>query len=123
MQAVVAELFVSKLGRVFDARLRRVVFCKKFQDAGQRDFRGDFAGFDGFIGAMKVAGGQLKLRVSPETAVTATVGIGPRSEGGYGIDVAALRARYPEVAWSSFAEWAGELHLPAPTTPEPKASR
>lgn len=24
---------------------------------------------------------------------------------GYGIDVAALRARYPEVAWRSFADW------------------
>jgi uncharacterized protein YbjT (DUF2867 family) len=26
---------------------------------------------------------------------------------GYGIDVAAVRARYPEVAWRSFADWAG----------------
>ena len=40
-----------------------------------------------FIGAMKVAGGQLKLRVPADVAVTATVGIGPRSEGGFGIDV------------------------------------
>ena len=38
-----------------------------------------------FIGALKVAGGQLKLRVPAETTVTATVGIGPRSEGGFGI--------------------------------------
>lgn len=38
-----------------------------------------------FIGALKVAGMQLKLRVPAETNVTATVGIGPRSEGGYGI--------------------------------------
>jgi uncharacterized protein YbjT (DUF2867 family) len=30
---------------------------------------------------------------------------------GYGIDVSALRARYPEVAWSRFADWAGELAL------------
>ena len=41
-----------------------------------------------FIGALKVAAGPLKLRVAPEVAVTATVGIGPRSEGGYGIEVA-----------------------------------
>lgn len=27
---------------------------------------------------------------------------------GYGIDVTALRARYPEVAWRSFADWATE---------------
>ena len=40
-----------------------------------------------FIGAMKVAAGALKLRVPPEVAVTATVGIGPRSEGGFGLDV------------------------------------
>ena len=38
-----------------------------------------------FIGALKVAGQQLKLKVPAETAVTATVGIGPRSEGGFGI--------------------------------------
>jgi uncharacterized protein YbjT (DUF2867 family) len=30
------------------------------------------------------------------------------AETGYGIDVAALRARFPEVAWSSFADWARE---------------
>jgi lipoyl-dependent peroxiredoxin len=40
-----------------------------------------------FIGAMKVAAGPLKLRVPPEVAVTATVGIGPRSEEGFGLDV------------------------------------
>jgi Ohr subfamily peroxiredoxin len=38
-----------------------------------------------FIGALKVAGQQLKLKVPAETKVTATVGIGPRSEGGFGI--------------------------------------
>ena len=47
-----------------------------------------------FIGAMKVAAGGLKLRVPPEAAVTATVGIGPRSEGGYGLDVE-LRVQLP----------------------------
>ena len=47
-----------------------------------------------FIGAMKVAAGGLKLRVPPDVAVTATVGIGPRSEGGYGLEVA-LRAELP----------------------------
>ena len=38
-----------------------------------------------FIGALKVAGMQLKTRVPDDTTVTATVGIGPRSEGGFGI--------------------------------------
>ena len=38
-----------------------------------------------FLGAMKAVAGSLKLRVPAETTVTATVGIGPRSEGGFGI--------------------------------------
>ena len=38
-----------------------------------------------FIGAMKVAGQQLKVKVPADASVTATVGIGPRSEGGFGI--------------------------------------
>lgn len=38
-----------------------------------------------FLGALKVAGQQLKLKIPAETTVTATVGIGPRSEGGFGI--------------------------------------
>lgn len=28
---------------------------------------------------------------------------------GYAIDTTALRARYPEVAWTSFADWAGDI--------------
>ena len=47
-----------------------------------------------FIGAMKAAAGSLKLRVPAETTVTATVGIGPRSEGGFGLDVE-LRVQLP----------------------------
>ncbi len=43
-----------------------------------------------FIGALKVAGQQLKLKVPAETNVTATVGIGPRSEGGFGITASLL---------------------------------
>jgi uncharacterized protein YbjT (DUF2867 family) len=31
------------------------------------------------------------------------------AEVGYDIDIAALRARYPEVAWTSFAEWAASI--------------
>lgn len=49
-----------------------------------------------FIGALKVAGQQLKLRVPVDTKVTATVGIGPRSEGGFGI-TADLRVELPGV--------------------------
>ena len=49
-----------------------------------------------FIGALKVAGGQLKIRVPAETSVTATVGIGPRAAGGFGI-TAALEVSLPGV--------------------------
>ena len=38
-----------------------------------------------FIGALKVAGQQLKLNVPAETVIKATVSIGPRAEGGFGI--------------------------------------
>jgi uncharacterized protein YbjT (DUF2867 family) len=36
---------------------------------------------------------------------------------GYGIDVAALQARYPEVAWTSFATWAAEVTWHADSGP------
>lgn len=38
-----------------------------------------------FIGAMNVAAQQLNLKVPSDASVTATVGIGPRTEGGFGI--------------------------------------
>jgi Ohr subfamily peroxiredoxin len=38
-----------------------------------------------FLGAMKFVAPELSLKVPNETTVTATVGIGPRSEGGFGI--------------------------------------
>ena len=38
-----------------------------------------------FIGALKVAGQQLKMKIPDDVTVTAKVGIGPRSAGGFGI--------------------------------------
>lgn len=38
-----------------------------------------------FIGALKVAGQQLKMKVPDDAAVSAIVGIGPRAAGGFGI--------------------------------------
>lgn len=38
-----------------------------------------------FLGAMKAVAPSLKLKVPGDTSVTAKVGIGPRSEGGFGI--------------------------------------
>jgi len=40
-----------------------------------------------FIGAMKFVASQKKQSVPADTSVTATVGIGPRSEGGFGLAV------------------------------------
>jgi Ohr subfamily peroxiredoxin len=37
-----------------------------------------------FLGAIKAVAGKEKVRVPPEATVTAKVGIGPRSEGGFG---------------------------------------
>ena len=38
-----------------------------------------------FLGAMRVAAGVTKIKVPDGSTVTATIGIGPRSEGGFGI--------------------------------------
>ncbi len=40
-----------------------------------------------FLGALKVAGQQAKAKIPADASITATVGIGPRSEGGFGITV------------------------------------
>ena len=40
-----------------------------------------------FLGALKAVSGAVKVPVPPTTTVTATVGFGPRSEGGYGVTV------------------------------------
>lgn len=49
-----------------------------------------------FIGALRVAGQQLKTKIPDDVAVTATVGIGPRAEGGFGI-TADLRVNLPGI--------------------------
>lgn len=38
-----------------------------------------------FLGALKVAGQQAKVKIPTDAEVTATIGIGPRAEGGFGI--------------------------------------
>ena len=40
-----------------------------------------------FIGAMKFVASQGGPKVPADAAVTSTVGIGPRSEGGFGLDI------------------------------------
>ena len=41
-----------------------------------------------FLGAMKFVASQGGPKVPADAAVTSTVGIGPRSEGGFGLDIA-----------------------------------
>ncbi len=41
-----------------------------------------------FLGALRVAASQLKSKVPEGSTVSATIGIGPRSEGGFGITAA-----------------------------------
>lgn len=38
-----------------------------------------------FLSALKVAGQQAKVKIPADASITASVGIGPRSEGGFGI--------------------------------------
>jgi osmotically inducible protein OsmC len=47
-----------------------------------------------FLGALRFVAGQEKVTIPPEATVTAEVGIGPRSDGGFGI-TAALTVKVP----------------------------
>ncbi|WP_126977717.1 organic hydroperoxide resistance protein [Frigidibacter oleivorans] len=38
-----------------------------------------------FLGALKAVAGQQKLKIPADASITASVGIGPRAEGGFGI--------------------------------------
>lgn len=49
-----------------------------------------------FLGALRVASSQTKIKVPEGSTVTATIGIGPRSEGGFGI-TAALDVYFPQL--------------------------
>jgi osmotically inducible protein OsmC len=49
-----------------------------------------------FLGALKAVAGKEKAAIPADSTVTATVGIGPRSEGGFGLEVA-LRVALPGI--------------------------
>ena len=61
-----------------------------------------------YLGAMRVAAQQLKTKVPDGSTVTADIGIGPRSEGGFGI-TAALDVYLPGMEEA-------EAHKPTETT-------
>ncbi|WP_321343164.1 organic hydroperoxide resistance protein [Breoghania sp.] len=66
-----------------------------------------------FLGALKLVAGQAKVKLPPETAITATVGIGPRSEGGFGLEVA-LSASAPGVEKAALEGLVAKAHEVCP---------
>lgn len=74
-----------------------------------------------FLGAMRVAAGQLKTKVPEGSTVTATIGIGPRSEGGFGI-TAALDAYLPGLSAEEAQKLLDTTHTICPYSNAIKAS-
>ncbi|HVM84255.1 MAG TPA: organic hydroperoxide resistance protein [Candidatus Binatia bacterium] len=66
-----------------------------------------------FIGAMKFVASQSKQTVPANTSVTATVGIGPRSEGGFGLTVA-LAVSLPGMAKDVAQKLVNDAHQVCP---------
>lgn len=66
-----------------------------------------------FLGALKVVGGQEKVRIPADATVTATVGIGPRSEGGFGI-TAALKISLPGIERAQAEDLVAKAHQICP---------
>jgi osmotically inducible protein OsmC len=66
-----------------------------------------------FLGAMKFVASQGGPKVPADTTVTATVGIGPRSEGGFGIEVA-LEIALPGVEHSAAVALVEKAHQVCP---------
>lgn len=67
-----------------------------------------------FLGALKFVAGQAKVKLSPETRVTARVGIGPREDGGgFGIDVA-LTADIPGIDPAVAHDLIAKAHVVCP---------
>ena len=66
-----------------------------------------------FIGAMKVVASQGGPKISPETRVTAIVGIGPRSEGGFGLEIE-LKIALPGMARADAEDLIAKAHQICP---------
>ncbi len=74
-----------------------------------------------FMGAMRVAAGQTKIKVPDGSTVTATIGIGPRSEGGFGI-TAELDVYLPALAEAEARKLVETAHGICPYSNAIKAS-
>ncbi|WP_271897698.1 organic hydroperoxide resistance protein [Candidatus Phyllobacterium onerii] len=67
-----------------------------------------------FLSAIKYVAGQKKVKLSEESTVTATVGIGPRDDGkGFGLDVA-LAVTLPGVEAGQARELVDAAHVVCP---------
>lgn len=67
-----------------------------------------------FLGALKFVAGKEKVALSPETRVTATIGIGPRDDGkGFGLD-AALSINAPGVDKAVLEKLVQAAHIVCP---------
>ena len=66
-----------------------------------------------FLGAMKFVASQGGLKVPAEATVTSTVGIGPRSEGGFGLDIA-LEIALPGVERTAAEALVAKAHQVCP---------
>lgn len=74
-----------------------------------------------FLGALRVAAAQSKSKIPAESTVTATIGIGPRSEGGFGI-TAELDVNLPGLAADEAARLVATTHGICPYSNAIKAS-
>jgi lipoyl-dependent peroxiredoxin len=66
-----------------------------------------------FLGAMKAVAAQGSVKVPHDATVTATVGIGPRSEGGFGI-TAALEISLPGIEREAAEDLVSRAHMVCP---------
>ncbi|TNC98133.1 MAG: organic hydroperoxide resistance protein [Stygiobacter sp.] len=66
-----------------------------------------------FIGAMKFVASQGGPKVPPDTRVTAIIGIGPRSEGGFGLDID-LEVSLPGLPRAEAEELVAKAHQVCP---------
>lgn len=67
-----------------------------------------------FLGAMKFVASQGgSVKVPADTTVTSTVGIGPRSEGGFGLEIA-LAVSLPGVERAAAEDLAAKAHQVCP---------
>jgi osmotically inducible protein OsmC len=67
-----------------------------------------------FLGALKFVAGQAKVKLAPETTVTANVGLGPREDGnGFGIEVS-LTVDIPGVDPALAEDLVAKAHIVCP---------